>query len=556
MSPKSRGRRRGQRRPADRRRAQRRAAATSEQGNQAAFVAQVLQAAGQLTTVTSPLEAEAFASSVVGSWWQHSEHAAYGSALVARAQQVATPESAALLHGLAAVAEPGLDAASRAALDALAPLDLPAPMWATTVGNADIRECFTVDDELGDASQVILCCAYADEPAHAVVVLVDHNLGGIAKDIWVADAAPLLEKVRATAADDPGLALADADPAAVRPVLADALAATDQAVEPPVSDNFPQLRALLLSRVRALPDGGTRPEVPPWPEEEQQDLVAEFVSSPEAAAALSEPDDAPEQAGRQREALKAIAVELVAYGSEHDRGRPLRVSPSKLEVFCLGWLPMTGLLDKAFASQMPTVLPAWVRFAARRTGLSAEPLAETLTAAETFAPQFVEAYDDPDRWGPARVAVESMLADIDPDRDDADEAFARRMFALPQIPGPDFDADDESSFLAMAEREHPEHADVLADPCAGPMVDGVNVRLQAATHAAVARQLWFDDPPEVWATAQRLLDAGYERHDILHALMYVLTTQIRQTVAAGAPSDPEAYRAALDALPESWDGLQ
>ncbi|MEQ4205667.1 hypothetical protein [Actinopolymorpha sp. B9G3] len=547
MSPKSRGRRRDQRRPTDRRRAQRRTAASSERVDQtAAFVSQVLQAAAQLTTLTSPLEAEAFASSVAGAWWQQSGNAAYGPTLVARAQQAATPEAAALLHGLAAVTEPGLDAAARAALDDLAKHDLPAPAWATTVGRAQVRECFTVDDELGDASQVILSYSYADEPAHAVVVLVDHNLGGIAKDIWVTDAVPLVERVRATAAEDPGVLLADADPAALRPLLADAMAATDQAVEPPVSDNFPQLRALLLARVRALPDGGTRPDVPAWSEQDQHDLVAEFVSSPEAAALAEEAD-------ARSDALEAIALELVAYGSEHDRGRPLRVSPTKLEVFLLGWLPMTGLLDRGFASHMPAVLPAWVRFAARRTSLSAEPLAETLTAAETFAPQFVEAYDDPDRWGPARVAVESMLADIDPERDDADEVFARRMFALPEIPGPDFDADDESSFLTVTEREHPEHAAVLSDPSADPVVDGVNVRLQAATHAAVARQLWFDDPPEVWTTAQRLLDAGYDRHDILHALMYVLTTQIQQTVAAGAPADPDAYRAALDALPESWE---
>jgi hypothetical protein len=34
----------------------------------------------------------------------------------------------------------------------------------------------------------------------------------------------------------------------------------------------------------------------------------------------------------------------------------------------------------------------------------------------------------------------------------------------------------------------------------------------------LAKQLWENDPPEVWRTARRLLDAGYERHEILHML--------------------------------------
>ncbi|MGH3490264.1 MAG: hypothetical protein ACRDP8_20445, partial [Actinopolymorphaceae bacterium] len=437
MSPKSRSRRRD-RRPSDRRRAQRRSAAPNQRGDQtAAFVSDVLEASEQLTTMTSPLEVEAFVSSVVSAWWNQGEHAGYGPTLVARAQQAATPAASALLRGLAVIAEPGLDAAARTALDNLSSGDHPAPAWVETVGQALVRECFTVDDELGDASQLILTYAYADEPAHALVVLVDHNLGGIATDTWVTDAGPLMEKVRRTAVENPGLLLSDADAADLRPLLFEAMTATDQAVEPPVSDNFPQLRALARARIRALPEGGTPRAVPEWSEQDQHELVAEFVASPEAAAL---PDDV----GARGEALEAIAVEWVAYGCEHDRGRPLRVSPAKLEVFLLGWLPMTGLLDKGFASHMPAVLPAWVRFAARRTGLSTEALTETLTAADTFAPQFVEAYDDPERWGPARVAVESMLADIDPDRDDADEVFARRMFALPEIPGPDFDADDES----------------------------------------------------------------------------------------------------------------
>ena len=41
-------------------------------------------------------------------------------------------------------------------------------------------------------------------------------------------------------------------------------------------------------------------------------------------------------------------------------------------------------------------------------------------------------------------------------------------------------------------------------------------------HMVLADRLWRGDPPELWEAAQRLLDAGQDRHLVLHALMAVL----------------------------------
>jgi len=509
-------------------------------------VTDVLRASDQLRTMTSPLDAEAFTSSVVGTWWQQPAADAFGPALVSRAHLEADPAAAALLHGLAAIADPPLAAAARDALDDLAARGFAPPAWADSIGRARLGDSFTMDDELGDSTQVIMSYAYGDEEPHALVVLVDHNLGGIAKDVWVAaSAAELLDQARTTAANDAELLFANAEPGRLRAALVDAFAATDQNVQPPVSDTFRQLRALATARVRALPDDGTTVEPPAWSDEQREELVAAFVASPEAQ-------------GLSDEAATAVAVELVGYGCDHDRGQPLRVSPTKLEVFLLGWLPTTGLLDRVHVDDTPAVLSAWVRFAASRTHLSASAVEETLEAVATLGPQFGEAYFDKERWGPARTAVEAMLADIDPAQEDADVVFTRRMFALPAVPGPEFDPADAGAFLRVAEEEYPEYAPLLAaagadaDPADGPVVAGVNVRLRVAMHAAVARQLWFDDPPEVWATAQRLLDAEYDRRDVLHALTHVLSAQERDG-STGAPTDPQAYREALDTLPESWE---
>ncbi|HZC26359.1 MAG TPA: DUF1841 family protein, partial [Actinopolymorphaceae bacterium] len=333
--------------------------------------------------------------------------------------------------------------------------------------------------------------------------------------------------------------LATAEPAVLKPLLLAALATADASVDPPVSDTFRQLRAMLAARVRGLPDGGSLPVPPDWTDEQRDALVRDFVSSPEAHALPAA-------------AAEAVAVELVGYGCDNDRGQPLRVSTTKLEVLLMGWLPMTGLLDDEYVEHLPSVVPAWVRYAARRNSLSDSTVTEILTGIEDFTAQFAEVYDDPERWGPARNAVASILTDIDPERDDADEVFARRIFAVADVPGPGFDPDDEDAFFAVAEQEHPEYAKVFADSTVDPVVDGVDARLHATMHTVVARQLWFDDPPEVWATAQRLLDAGYDRHNVLHALTYALSTQIHGALT-GTPGDDDAYRAALDGLPQSWE---
>ncbi|MGW5363721.1 hypothetical protein [Actinopolymorpha pittospori] len=548
MSPRSRGRRDDRRRPSDRRRARRRSTGTTSGESTATepsqsstdqveeFVTQVLAASGQLLTLDSPLQVEGFVASVIGSWWQHPTPT-FGPVLVERAQRAATPEAVALLHGLAAIAEPGLAALARTALDGLGDPTSDLPPWAALVGRAVLQESFTLEEEFGDATQVIMTFSYdaarsepvdsgAKEPAHALVVLVDHNLGGIAKDLWATDHAPgLLEQVRSTVAGDQGLTLTEADPSALRVALQDALDATEQTIDAPLGESFRDLRALLVARIRSLPEGATAIEPTELPDAEREEIVADFASSPEAT-------DLPVEAAR------TIAAEIVGYGCDQDRGQPLRVSPGKLEVFLFAWLPRTGLLDQRYVGDVPAVLPAWVRYAGRRTGLSEEAVAETLAALETLVPRFAPAYEDRDNWGPARIAVDSLLADMDPDEDNADEVFERRMFALDGVPAPGFDVTDAKAVQRLVEEEN---KDGKYD---------YDSSSEERLHVVLLQQLWFDDPSQVWETAVRLLDAGYERTEIFRALMSALSER-PQDREAGL-RDADGYLEALAALPETW----
>jgi hypothetical protein len=132
----------------------------------------------------------------------------------------------------------------------------------------------------------------------------------------------------------------------------------------------------------------------------------------------------------------------------------------------------------------------------------------------------------------------------------------RLAFAIPPIaePGEETDwldpndADDRALLIAAA---HPEF-DTEAETALGDDPE-INPRLHLAIHEIVANQLVDDDPPEVWATAQRLRTLGYGRHEVLHMLGGAMTPLLWGALHDQRAYDLEAHRAALAALPESWE---
>jgi hypothetical protein len=132
----------------------------------------------------------------------------------------------------------------------------------------------------------------------------------------------------------------------------------------------------------------------------------------------------------------------------------------------------------------------------------------------------------------------------------------RLAFAVPPIADPGEDTQsldpadpDERSLLIRA--AHPE-LDTGADVV---LVDGreMNPRLHLTIHEIVATQLVDDEPPEVWTTAQRLRRLDYGRHEILHMLGAAMTPQLWAAQHDQREYDPDEHRAALEALPESWE---
>ena len=138
----------------------------------------------------------------------------------------------------------------------------------------------------------------------------------------------------------------------------------------------------------------------------------------------------------------------------------------------------------------------------------------------------------------------------------------RHAFALPLAEG-EFDGidlslldrDDEDDRRLLIHADHPEFRRALETGQREVHLAGMTVNpvLHIAMHEIVANQLLADDPPEMWATAQRLRAAGYERHGVLHMLASVVSGEVFDVVRAHEPHQVERIRAALDALPESWE---
>ena len=138
----------------------------------------------------------------------------------------------------------------------------------------------------------------------------------------------------------------------------------------------------------------------------------------------------------------------------------------------------------------------------------------------------------------------------------------RRLFAV-KAPSGQFDGielsfldpDDEHDRTILVLAEHPELRSAIEFGRDKIHHHGrvVNPQLHLAMHQIVANQLLANEPPEMWDTAKRLINAGYERHEILHMLASVVSADVYSALHDNQSPNSERTRAALAALPGSWE---
>ena len=520
----------------------------------------MLRAARELLAVRSPLDAELMVSELLGTWWgqratrpggrevrrrRADVEELVGEGLVAYAAQQGTPAALALLSGIACLGTPRQAASAEQAALALMERGVARPGWAEHVGAVVAAECYLNSDAYGDRDEVVCVFSYAGQEQHALVVVVDYNAGGLARDGWVTSQVDKLLDYCGQATST----FTQVPPPQARRLLESALAVTEKATDPQVSSSFPSYHAFIRARVRTLPpsvswrnppsgtpsqpQAAVHPGSPGmtgtgqnssgisarrqgWRKDRRAALVAEFLASDEAED-LSD-----------REAASRCADHIVNYGCDQDFGRPLRMSPAKAETFLLDWLPRKVLLSPADQHAMPHVLAAWVRWTGMREGRDTKAVGGTLDAVFDSMGTFTRVYRDPVSFGLEQRLVARLLPDSDL------EALPRRVFAFGVLQGSYRGTD-----LATLDPASPRDRRILLeadhdDPSGRAGSDHID------GHLALADQLWRGDPPELWEAAQRLLDIGEDRHAVLHTLMDTIRT---------AGSDEKRIAAALYELP-------
>jgi hypothetical protein len=509
-----------------------------------ALFRELLRAARELLAVRSPLDAELMVSELLGTWWSQRHRSAggagvervVGEGLVEYAATQRSPAALALLSGIACLGTPRQAVAAEQGAIELMDSGVKAPGWADHLGAVTSAECYINPDKWGDQDEIICVFSYAGDEPHALVSVVDYNTAGMIRDGWVTSRVDkLLEHCRQQqgAGGEGGRGGEDGDgarqenafrqiePSQARKVLEAALTATDEAEDPPVSDSFASYHAFIRARIRALPPAAGRGlrAKRTWSRERRAILAAEFLASDEAED-LSD-----------RRAASRCADRIIDYGCDQDSGRPLRMSPVKVQNFLLGWLPRKVMLSSADQDAMPHVLAAWVRWSGRRRGLQEEAISETLDTVFDSMGTFSRIYRDFSEFGLDEALVARLLPDSDL------EALPRRAFAFPVLEGRHGGVD-----LSKLDPSNPADRRLLLaadhDTRTGsPSAAGVGRHIER--HLALADRLWRGSPPALWEAAQRLLDTGEDRHMVLHALM---------DVQEAAGDDEAAFEAALREL--------
>ena len=480
---------------------------------------ELLHGARELLAVRSPLDAELLVSDLLGTWWPQRHHTIggtgveqlVGEGLVEYAAQQGSPAALALLSGIACLGTPRQAAAAEQAAITLIDAGVRTPKWAEHLGAVSPAECYVNPDEWGDQDEIICVFSYAGEEPHALVSVVDYNAAGMIRDGWVSSQVDKLIALclrRATArGGKPEDVFRQIDGSQARKMLQTALAATDGAEDPPVSDGFAARHAFIRSRVRALPPpvvvraSRSRRQQQPWSPERRALLAAEFLSSDEAED-LSD-----------RRAASRCADLIIEFGCDCDSGRPHRMSPVKVQNFMLTHLPRKVLLSVADQNAMPHVLDAWVRWSGHKRGLSELAISMTLDTLYDSMATFSRIYRDPSEFGLDEKLVARLLPDSNL------EALPRRAFAFPILEGRHGGVDlsklnpaDPSDRRLLLAADHDTRT-------GSPSAAGVGRHIDR--HLALADRLWRGSPPALWDAAQRLLDTGEDRHMVMHALMDV-----------------------------------
>jgi hypothetical protein len=384
------------------------------------LVPTVLRSVG---TLEDALEAECWASELISMWRGRQlidgdAEEVFLPALIRALERKGSAKSLATLRALSAVGSELHARKARSAADRLAGRGVSEPPWAAQLGHAEpVASELMYEEAFDDGVSVLIEFAPPDGERHTLGIYIDHNLGGLVKDAFLA--GPLdgvRSKLSSRAHNGVGLVLRKLDPAEARARIEAGLYMLDHTYDPPVDGDVWALRGLIDGRVRRLPNGFELPDDhEEMSVEERERLLAEFLVSPEGQHWRGDAD------------AQDVVETAIWFGADYNHGGPLRWSVVVVEIFMTSWLPRKVTREPVFFERVTAVLPDWVRYAGRLRGVPAEALSEASQAVEQLQDEMLEAVNDPDAWGPAKTfAVAAQAAGVDLTDPDALNAFVEK----------------------------------------------------------------------------------------------------------------------------------
>jgi hypothetical protein len=365
------------------------------------------------------LEAEQWASGLIGTLHVRAMlgedvEELFLPGFIAEVERIGTPRALATLRALGAVGADRHGRRARAAADRLASRGLPEPPWSHALGLSRPTAAALMSDEVFDDGVSVLVQFSAAVEQHTLVIYIDHNMGGLVKDVFLA--GPLAEVRRELDRqrdEEAGPAIRELDLAEARARVEDALYMLDHTYAPPVSEDVRLLRALIEARIRLLPDGAVLPdEHGAATPKERDELLADFLASNQG------------RRWRGDEHAEEIVALAIDFGADYNHGGPLRWSSVVVEIFMTSWLARKIAREPEFFERVPDVLPDWVAYAGRRRGVPAVPLREAVASVEDYREEMLDATSDPEAWGPAKAfAVAAQHAGVDLSDPDAVARF-------------------------------------------------------------------------------------------------------------------------------------
>jgi len=114
----------------------------------------------------------------------------------------------------------------------------------------------------------------------------------------------------------------------------------------------------------------------------------------------------------------------------------------------------------------------------------------------------------------------------------------------------------ENAVFAEILKQHPEYFDIweraaVLDPHEEVLRDEASPFAHVAIHQIVANQIANRDPSQTAETAEALMQAGYTRHEAIHAIGAILAQEMFEILRDKRPFDEAGYVEALRDLAES-----